>query len=260
MIQKILPLVKGVHLDVATGSGLPEGEPINIQNVDADEVWVYESEVVGVTVQGCLLRRGEGVTTQRGARGVWAVTATGAGTISTGPVSAFQSVPVDNEPLALREGRQFRAVRKITVPAATPLWWKFSAGTDFELIEQQLSTSEGDLELTVYRSTSITEDTPFTATVPIFGKNGTDNRRRYNGLFYEKQVDILTGGTVTVSDEGEYVDYDRGKTSNATAQQTSVGGSENSLRMLPANTYYLRITSLSGTSEGRFALAWTEFV
>lgn len=266
-MRTLVSLQKNSHIDlVAATPGVEQGDSIALQNVDNVDVWVYESEAPASSAQGQLVRPGEHLVTPRGTVGVFAVAVRGDSGLSAGPTPPFQSFRVDNEPIALVEGRQFRAVRKIVVSAGTPLVWKFSALTDFQLIEQQLSTSEGDIELRAYREADVTEGGTFGTPVAIFGKNTTNRRRKYEGDFYQRQNSITTGGTITLSDPEAYVDYDRSKTSNATAQQVSVNGSENSLRDLlgdngvgTATNYYLEFRSLNGTSEGRFALAWTEY-
>ncbi len=263
MSRTLIQIPKGQHVELFAAASVPQGDQVMIQNVDNEDVWVYEAATPASGQQGTLLRRGDEHRTSRGALGVYAYNNQGDATISAGPVSDYETVTVDNEPIALREGRQFRAVRKIVVPASTPLVWKFSALTDFQLIEQQLSSSIGDIELRAYRAADVTEATPFETPVPSFAKNTTNRRRLYDGAPYVQKNTISTGGSITVAAPEDYVDYDRGKTSNATAQQTSVNGSENSLRNLIGDTpsdYYLELRSLNGTSEGRFALAWTEFV
>ena len=264
-MQTEIELERLQHVDIAAEAGVLVGDSIDIQNINAEDVWVYEASEPATVAQGRLLRRGDVMTTSRGSPGVYAVCTKGKGIITAEPVSEYKTFTVDNEPIALKEGRQFRAVRKIVVDAGTPKIWKFTALADFQLIEQQLSTSVGDIELHAYRADQVNELTSFNTPVPVFLKNITNRRRKYDGIFYERKNTITTGGSLTLLEADEYVDYDRGKTSNATAQQVSVNGSENSLRNLlgddttPAD-YYLVLTSKTGTSEGRFSLAWTEFI
>lgn len=265
-MKTLIQLPVSQHIDVSAGASVPQGDSILIQNVDADEVWVYEAATAGTIITGTMLRRGETTLTPRGSLGVFAVSTRGDATISAGPVSDFQTFRVDNEPIALLEGRQFRVVRKVSIEEGTPLLWKFSARANFQLIEQELNASAGDIEVRAYRAADVTETAPFNnEDVPIFGKNITDDRRLYDGQFYERKNKIFTGGAVTLNNPDNYVDYNRSKTSGATAQQISVSGGENSLRNLlgtdPTPTdYYLEYRSLVGTSEGRVSLAWTEFI
>lgn len=264
MLKEVV-LPPKIHINISASAEIPSGDSIEIQNISAEEVWIYYAQTAQTEPQGRLLRRGDVFVTDRGVSGVYGVCTRGEGILTASKVSEFKTFTVDNEPIALKEGRQFRIVRKITVEAAAPLIWKFSALADFQLVEQQLSTSVGDIELTVHRAANVSELTPFNTPVLIFGKNITNRRRLYDGSFYTRKNQVNTGGTITITDPEEYADYDRSKTSNATAQQLSVDGSENSLRNLagdqnqPVN-YYIVLKSLSGTSIGRYALAWTEFI
>lgn len=177
----------------------------------------------------------------------------------TSSEEGFRRLRVDVGQTGLYEGREFRMVRKVSIPAATPLVFKFTSAVDFILFEQSIDCSEGDIEYYAWRSTQGTAGGTFTPlAVPPIGKNTSSFYRQYSGLRYASQVTLETGGTFTPTDANVYVDYDRAKTSGATAQQTSVSGGDDSVRYLAAGTYYLKLTSLNGTSVGRFALAWEE--
>lgn len=177
----------------------------------------------------------------------------------TSEKEGFRRLRVDVGQTGLFEGREFRMVRKVSVPAATPLVFRFTSAVDFMLFEQALNCSAGDIEFHAWRSTQGTAGGAFTA-LPIapIGKNISSSRRLYDGLPYESQVSVASGGTFTPTNAEQYVDYDRAKTSGATAQQISVSGGNDSVRYLAAGTYYLVLNSLDGTSVGRFAIAWEE--
>lgn len=177
----------------------------------------------------------------------------------TSSVQNFRRVRVDVAQTSLFEAREFRMVRKVSIPAATPLVFRFTSAVDFMLFEQTLDCSEGDIEYYAWRSTQGTEGGTFTAlAVPPIGKNISSFYRDYGGGRYQSQVSLSSGGTFTPTDANVYVDYDRAKTSGITAQQTSVRGGDDTVRYLAAGTYYLKLTSVSGTSVGRFAIAWEE--
>lgn len=113
-MRTLITLNKNNHVDVvAATADVAQGDNIIIQNVDNVDVWVYEAAAPASSVQGKLVRPGEEILTPRGSLGVFAVAVRGDSQISAGPVSDFQTFRVDNEPIALIEGRQFRAVRKI---------------------------------------------------------------------------------------------------------------------------------------------------
>lgn len=266
-MRTLVPLQKNSHVDlVAATPGVEQGDSIALQNVDNVDVWVYESETPASSAQGQLVRPGEHLVTPRGTVGVFAVAMRGDSELSAGPISNFETFRVDSEPLALTEGRQFRIVRKLVIPENGEIIWKFSAFTDFQLIEQDLSSSDGDIELFIYREGQVSETAPFNnEDVPIFGKNTTSRRRKYDGAFYQRQNKVFTGGALSVPDPEQYADYNRGKTSLITALQTSVSGSENSLRILegsspdPVDYYLIYSNNGSGTAEGRVSVAWTEY-
>lgn len=169
----------------------------------------------------------------------------------------FMRVRTDQQQTSLEEGREFRIVRKVVVPAITPLVFKFTSTVDFILFEQDLSASVGDIELFAYREGDAGATGSFSTSVPIFGKNTSGEFRLYDGGRYQTNVTITTGGAINPLNVEQYVDHDRAKTSNATAQQISVSGSNESKRMLAAGTYYIQLRALSD-AEGRFALAWEE--
>jgi len=167
-------------------------------------------------------------------------------------------IRVDVGQTGLFEGREFRLVRKISVTAGTPLVVRFTSAVDFILSEQELNTTVGDIEFYAWRDTQGTAGGTFSGVYTPIGKNISSAYRLYNGVRYATQVAINYGGTFTPTNAEAYVDYDRAKTSGATAQQTSVSGGDDSARYLAAGTYYLVFTSLDATSVGRFALAWEE--
>ena len=179
------------------------------------------------------------------------------------PVGVFTSSPeaegfgrlqVDVGETGLFEGREFRVVRKLVL-TGTPLVWRFTSAVDFILHEQTFGASQGDLEFYAWRAADVTLSGTFGTPVRIIGKNGSSEYREFNGARYVSQVSITSGGSITPIDPEEYVDYDRAKTANSTAQRSSVGGGPNSVRYLPAGTYYLECR---GTGEGRLAIGWEE--
>lgn len=181
----------------------------------------------------------------------------GTGIKETSDLADFARIPVDQQQTSLEEGREFRIVRKVAVSTSTPVVFKFTSSVDFILFEQSLSVSAGDIELFAYREADAGASGSFSEPVPIFGKNISSEYRRYGGDRYETGVTITTGGAITPT--GDYVDYDRARTSNATAQQTSVSGSNESKRMLAAGTYYIQLKAVAD-AEGKFGLSWEERV
>lgn len=171
----------------------------------------------------------------------------------------FRRLQVDQGQTGFFEATEFRVARKIAVTAGTPLTWKFSSAVDFILLEQSLGVSVGDIEFYAWRSANVTPAGTFDQLVPVLGKNiSSEFRPQTAGARYVSQVSVNGGGSITPIDANAYADYDRAKTSNATAQQLTVGGSRDSVRYLSAGDFYLQFISTTGTSEGRFSLAWEE--
>lgn len=177
----------------------------------------------------------------------------------TSTEEGFGRLRVDQGQTSFFEGREFRLVRKLVVAAGTPFVIRFTSTVDFILLEQSLSVSVGDLEFYAFRETQGAPSGSWASlVVPPIGKNISSKYRPYYGARYASSVSLASGGDFTPTDAAVYADYDRAKTSGATAQQVSVQGGDDTVRYLAAGTYYLKIISTTGTSEGRFSLAWEE--
>lgn len=178
--------------------------------------------------------------------------------ILTSDLAGFRRIQVDQAQTSFFEGREFRIARKLSIPAATPLVLRFTSAVDFILAEQELNTTVGDIEFFAWRDSQGTPSGTWNGGITPINKNISAEFREYNGARYVSQVSIATGGAFTPTDANAYVDYDRAKTSGATAQQQSVSGGDDSSRYLAAGTYYLVLSSLDATSVGRFVLSWEE--
>ncbi len=238
-------IVKGGILPTSEGHVLYPEQSFRIQGVAGDKVWV-KGDSGDISVQ-----------LQNASDGPYTIVDFPSARYTSNQ-EAFSRLQVDVGQTGFFEGREFRLARKISVAAGTPVTFKFTSAVDFILFEQSVAATEGDLEYYVWRASNITENTPFNTVVPTFGKNISSEYKRYSGLRYVTQASVTTGGTITVTDSNMYADYDRAKTSGATAQQTTVGATPESARYLAAGTYYLQFISLAGTSVGRFDIAWEE--
>lgn len=180
--------------------------------------------------------------------------------IVTSGKESFRRLQVDNGQTGFFEGREFRLVRKLRLSGSgDKLIFKFESLVDLILFEQDFSITSGNYEFHVWRANNVTEDTPFTNTVTFFNKNNSDNEYRdYDGGRYQSQVTISTGGTITVIDPDLYSDYSELKTSQATAQKTTVSAAGNRQRYVNAGTYYLEFTALSSDVRGIYTLGWEE--
>lgn len=128
---------------------------------------------------------------------------------------------------------------------------RFTANTEFQLTGQFLVASEGDISMEPI--VGGTGGGSFSTTIPVWGKNRSKFRPQ---PIYTPQVAVDTGGTVSGGQVSETL---RAKTSGATAQQQSVGGTIETKRDLPAGVYYLRFTNNAGSAaQAIFALEWNE--
>lgn len=265
------------YKDLYTILGIAVGESIIIQNNTRNNVYVVKGGLIPNTEGHVIYPEGslriQGVSGSK----VWVKGDSGDIAVqlqneSDGPFSlvdlpssrytsnqeGFSRLQVDVGQTGFFEGREFRLIRKLSVTAGTPVTYKFTCPVDFILFEQAMSVNEGDLEVYAWRASNVTESTPFNTTLPLFGKNISSEYRLYSGARYVPAATITTGGTITIINPDLYADYDRSKTSGATAQQATVGNTPDSERYLAAGSYYLQFISLLGTSTGRFAITWEE--
>lgn len=141
------------------------------------------------------------------------------------------------------DGREFRLVRKIT----SPITYRFTFQVPVIVFEQLLTVSSGSMELYAWAGSNVTPSGTWTD-VPVWRKNEVNDA-------YTPQTSVATGGTVTPINADLYRDYASLVTSNATAQQFTIGGGETSERYLKAGTYYVQIT---GTGSGSYYIMYEE--
>ena len=163
----------------------------------------------------------------------------------------FRRMRVDVGQTGFFEGREFRTFREFSIASGASLFIKFTSPVDFVLFEQSLTVDAGAVRFTAL--TGATEATPFNTALPVIGKNRMAARPE---PFYVAQVAVSADGAVT---GGTAVEVFRVLSSNATAQQSTVGGANQSERGLPAGTYYLRIENIgNGAATGVYSLFWEE--
>lgn len=161
---------------------------------------------------------------------------------------------VDVAETSFFEGREFRSFLEFNIAAGQTQVVRFTATKDFILHEQTLSIESGVLRMAAIAGDGTPGGT-FNVALPIIGKNRMSERPL---PYYEATTTIATGGTHTGGTEVEVV---RLLTANATAQQSTVGGSVASERGLPAGIYYIRLQNVgSGAVVGVYSLFWEERV
>jgi len=151
-----------------------------------------------------------------------------------------------------RDGREFRAYLELSVGAGLTTVIRVTAAAPFTLTKQALSIDDGTMRFAAIAGTG-TPGGSFSVPIPTIGKNRQLTRPT---PFYVSQVVLETGGTIT---GGTEVEVFRLKAAAQSQQQTTVGGSIETLRALPAGTYYLKFENLAtGTVAGVYTLEWAE--
>lgn len=160
-----------------------------------------------------------------------------------------------NEPFGagFERGVQFRTFYEFSIAAGASVYIQHIAPTEFYVIKQEMTVDAGGIKLHIYNAA--TQATAFTNPLIISGMNRTTQRP---APYYTVQSTLATGGTIT---GGTVVDLARVIASNATAQQTSIGGGTSQPRALPAGTYHQRLENISNqTATGVYYIDWEEIL
>lgn len=169
--------------------------------------------------------------------------------------TARPRIRVDPGQTGFFEGRIFRAYKEAVVPVAGPsVSIRFTSPSDFILWSQSLELTQGALRFEVF--TGATPSGVWTD-IPVIGVN------RMAGVPqppYASQVSIQTGGEFT---GGNAVDLLLVRTSSQNASAQNAGGSFTE-RGLPAGSYYLRFSTLTGglnvndAAQMIYSIVWEE--
>lgn len=170
--------------------------------------------------------------------------------IATSRDKAYSRIPVDSSHTSFFEGREFRAIRKIS----SPMVLRFTSDVEFILMFQSFTITSGEYEFHAWRDDNVTPSGTWTD-LPTFNKNISTTRKLYNGDFYQSQVTLSEGGSITVIDNDLYSDFTWLKAATASGQKSSILGQSAQDRFLAAGTYYLQFT---GTADGSYAIEWEE--
>lgn len=158
-------------------------------------------------------------------------------------------------------GRMFRTYLEFVMPTAGPaVCARFTSTVDFILWTQALTITQGAVRYEVF----IAAPTPIVPSGvwtpgPVIGVNRMSERPT---PFYTSQVTVESGGQFT---GGNAVDLMQIRTASTNGQSSNVGNNQTE-RGLPAGTYYVRISTLTGglavndAAQGVVALEWEERV
>lgn len=170
---------------------------------------------------------------------------------TTGPrLANLGRVKTEVSRMGLAEGREFRTFFEFSIGTGAQATVKFVSAVPFVLIEQTLSLDDGTIRLAPTTGATPTGD--YSVSLPVIGVNRHLNRP---APYYESAVVLTTGGGITGGTEVEVVRLACGTGGNS----SSANGGIFQPRMLPAGTYYLKLTSLdAGTSTGVYSITWEE--
>ena len=168
--------------------------------------------------------------------------------------SGFDRLRVDPGQTGFFEGRMFRTYDKFTITIAQTRMYKFVAPVNFILWLQRLTLRSGGLSMAVFDSTAV--DGGGWSALPVIGVNRMTERRAPN---YTPVVQVSVGGSFTGGVELDY--FELLSTATASTQAINVSADAGGERGLPATTFYLKATPLSGVNSdsiGVHSLEWEE--
>lgn len=171
----------------------------------------------------------------------------------TVPNAKYGRTPVDIGSTGFYLGQEFRLFYEFNIPTAESRWVKVICPTNFLLKLQTFSIDSGALRFRAWRDS--TDSGPWTALAsPASGYfNRNDIAATERG--YVQQSTVELGGNLAAAMDGTVSEIVRLRTSGATAQQITIGGSVSSERGVPAGTYYLQLENIasSGATTGVYA-------
>ena len=157
-----------------------------------------------------------------------------------------QGVRIDST--AFWEKRSWRSFVELSLASAGTTTYKIVSAKPFLLTKQQLSCDAGALKVEIIVGGTPGGTFSTGAGQPI-QKNRLDGTSGTTGML------ITSGGTITGGSSQEVLRVAAGGGNNT----TSVNASEQSIRGLPAGTYYIKVTAGTGAATGVYAIEWDEF-
>lgn len=168
----------------------------------------------------------------------------------TDPHGESPRLRVDQGQTGFFARRMWRVSHEFVGLDATPVIFKVVLPVNFIIHHQELQVDTGGISMKAYRIGQGTEGGTYNTVIPLYSVNFMDERPQYTF-----QGSITTGGTFTPT--APAVETIRVRTSGATAQQVSVGGTAFGERGLLYSTYYLQFAKLdgvTGASSGVYTL------
>jgi len=178
--------------------------------------------------------------------------------VTSGESTGFERVRVDVAQTSFFEGREFRTFKELNVASGSVYVVKAVVPVNTNLLQLELSLDSGFARIGTY--VGGTEGGTFAEALPIFSVNnmslGVNRRKTRENVAYANQNILTAGGTHT---GGTELDVLRAKVAGVTIQAASVNAASGERGIAP-NTYYFRISTVSGTDPiaGVFRARWEE--
>lgn len=150
------------------------------------------------------------------------------------------------------ERRMWRLSYEFTALADTPQVFKVVVPVNFILHHQDLVCDQGGIVMRAYRPAQGVEGGSFGTPITFYSNNAMTEQSEY-----AFQAVLSTGGTFTPNVGAVATETIRARSAGATAQQATVGSESYGERGLPAGTYYLvfsRMTGVTGDCKGVYTL------
>lgn len=181
------------------------------------------------------------------------------GRLMTDKNGASARLRVDPGQTGFFAGKMFRSYLESVIPVAGPaVSARFTSPIDFILWAQSITVTQGALRVEIFTG-AVTPSGVWTQ-LPIIGVNRMSERPT---PLYSPQVTVETGGSFT---GGTAVDLlmVRSPANQGNSSSSNVGGEQQSERGLPAGTYYIRFSTLTGgvtvadAAQMIYAILWEE--
>lgn len=141
---------------------------------------------------------------------------------------------------------QWRSYVDITLATGASVTYRIIANKPFLLTRQQLMCDSGALKAEIFLAPTPSGTWTSTTGQPI-------QKNRLDGTSGTSSMQVASGGTITGGTQAEVLRVAAASGGNL----QTVSAAENSIRGLPAGTYYIKLTAI-GAGTGVYNLEWEE--
>lgn len=167
-------------------------------------------------------------------------------------LDAIHRITVEPMSLGFRLGRQFRTFYEFSIASGQSNYVQLHCLCDFILQHQHLDVDSGSIRFAANINSTV--GAAFTTNLPIIGKNRAPSH--LIGSPYTSQMQLQNGGTFS---GGTVVEVFRVVASGSSAHESTVSGTEENQRALPAGDYWLEFRNISNsTATGVWVIEWEE--